>query len=142
MYCAADDMKSRFSEDELIQLTDKDGSVGAVVPQVLERAIQDASATIDGYIGGRYTLPLSSVPLILNRLCCDVARYFLYDDQLGEEHQVTKRYQSAIKYLEQVGNGKVQLGINTKNQRPQTTATAVMQSSGSVFGRDNSKGFI
>lgn len=142
MYCAADEMTNRFSEEELIQLTDKDGSVGAIVTEVLEQSIADASATIDGYIGGRYQLPLSSVPSILHRLCCDIARYFLYDDQLGEEHQATKRYESAIKYLEQVSNGKVQLGITQTSERPKTTATALMQSGGSVFGRSQSKGFI
>ncbi|CCN69785.1 gp436 family protein [Vibrio nigripulchritudo] len=142
MYCALEDMTHRFSEDELAQLTDKDGTHGAIVADVLTRAIEDASHTIDGYIGGRYQLPLSSTPVILKRLCCDIARYFLYDDQLGEAHQATKRYDSAIKYLEQVSSGKVQLGINAKSERPQTTSTAMMQSGGSVFGRDKSKGFI
>lgn len=142
MYCTPDDMTSRFSEDELIQLTDKDGSHGGVVSAVLEQSISDASATIDGYIGGRYQLPLSSVPSILTRLCCDVARYFLYDDQLGEDHQVSKRHKEAIDYLKLVGNGKVQLGISSKSERPQATSTAMMQSGGSVFSRANSKGFI
>ncbi|MGR5271358.1 gp436 family protein [Vibrio alginolyticus] len=142
MYCTQTDMETRFSEQELMQLTDKDGSAGAVVTAVLDQAIRDASATIDGYIGGRCQLPLSSVPAILTRTACDLARYYLYDDQLGDEHQVTKRYQSAIKYLEQVGSGKVDLGISAGGERPKPTSTAVMHSGGSVFGRDRSKGFI
>ena len=142
MYCAADDMTKRFSEDELVQLTDKDGSHNSIVSEVLDQAISDASATIDGYIGGRYQMPLSSVPSILTRLCCDIARYFLYDDQLGEEHQVSKRHKEAIDYLKQVGSGKVQLGISSKSERPQATSTAMMQSGGRVFDRASSKGFV
>jgi phage gp36-like protein len=141
-YCTRDDMITRFSIEELIELTDKDGSTGAIVDAVVDQAIADASATIDGYIGGRYQLPLSSVPSILLRMACDLARYFLYDDQLGDEHQVTKRYRDAIEYLKQVGNGKVQLGINSNSERPAPTSTAQMVSSGSVFSRENSKGFI
>lgn len=142
MYCTADDMTQRFSEEELIQLTDKDGSAEGVVVAVLEQAISDASATINGYIGGRCELPLTSVPAILVRMACDIARYFLYDDQLGDEHQVTKRYEDAIKFLEQVSAGKVDLGISAKGERPNTTATAMMTSAGSVFSRKNSRGFM
>lgn len=142
MYCSLEDMRTRFDHTELIQLTDKDGSAGDVVESVLSHAITDACATIDGYIGGRYKLPLVNAPSVLTRTACDLARYYLYDDQLGDEHQVTKRYQSAIRYLEQVSAGKVQLGIHTPSSAPSTTNTAIVDSAGSVFARERSKGFI
>ncbi|MCG9624638.1 DUF1320 domain-containing protein [Vibrio mediterranei] len=142
MYCTVTQLQERFSKQELIALTDKDGSTGAMVVVVAEQAITDASATIDGYLGGRYALPLSAVPTILERICCDLARYYLYDDALGEEHQATKRYKDGIDYLKQVALGKVQLSLSSTQTKPAETNTAEMMSGGSVFGRENSKGFM
>lgn len=149
MYCIRDDMVSRFGIEELAELTDRDGSAGVsgIVDNVLNRAIDDAGATIDGYLGGRYDLPLAVVPRVLTRTACDLARYYLYDEQLGEEHQAAKRYAEAISYLEKVGRGVLQLGLDRNNARPETSNTAVMTSAGSVFGRPSGgnrsgKGFI
>ncbi|MGF1775899.1 gp436 family protein [Vibrio nomapromontoriensis] len=142
MYCTVTQLQGRFSEQELIALTDKDGSTGALVLDVAEQAIKDASSTIDGYLGGRYALPLRNVPTILERICCDLSRYYLYDDTLGEEHQAAKRYVDAVKYLEQVGRGQVQLGLSDTQTKPEQTNSAEMMSAGSVFGRDSAKGFI
>jgi phage gp36-like protein len=142
LYCTQSDLVQRFGNDELVSLTDRDGSAGQIVEPVLNQAIADASATIDGYLGGRYTLPLSSIPQNLTRLACDIARYYLFDDSLGDEHQAAKRYTNAISYLKDIGSGRLQLGITQDSQQPQQTSTASMVSSGTVFGRDKSKGFI
>ena len=58
MYCSVDDMANRFDLNELIQLTDSSG-LGLIDEQVVTAAITDASSVIDGYLGGRYPLPLS-----------------------------------------------------------------------------------
>ena len=65
MYATRQDMISRFGEEEIRLLTDRDGSAGAIVDAVLDQVLADASAEIDGYIGGRYRLPLVTVPQIL-----------------------------------------------------------------------------
>ena len=142
MYCNRGDMITRFGEEELVQLTDRDGAAGAVVDAVLNQVIDDAGATIDGYLGGRYSLPLAAVPRVLTRTACDLARYYLFDDQLDEGHQAAKRYADAISYLEKVGRGFLQLGLDSNNARPETNNTATMTSAGSVFGRQQGKGFI
>ncbi|ABE45643.1 gp436 family protein [Polaromonas sp. JS666] len=113
-YAVKQDMIDRFAQSELIQLTDRTGSAIAVDDAVLAQALLDADAEIDGYLMGRYALPLASVPRILIGACCDVARYRLYDDRATE--QVTKRYDDAIKFLKLVADGKVSLGINVANQ--------------------------
>lgn len=63
-------------------------------------ALQDSSEEIDGYIGGRYSLPLANVPSNLNRIACDIARYRLYFEQPTEH--VTKLYDDAIAFLKRV----------------------------------------
>ncbi|UTV30164.1 gp436 family protein [Photobacterium atrarenae] len=142
MYCTREDIIARFGQEELAQLTDRDGEAGGIVDSVLEQAIKDACATIDGYLGGRYDLPLAVMPEVLVRVACDLSRYYLYDDQLGEDHQAAKRYAEAIGYLEKVGRGVLQLGTDRNHHRPESNHTATITSAGSVFGRRNAKGFI
>ncbi len=52
MYCTAEDMIKRFEHDEIVKLTDKDGTAGEIVVPVLEQAISDATATVNGYLSG------------------------------------------------------------------------------------------
>nr|WP_086937491.1 phage protein Gp36 family protein [Thaumasiovibrio occultus] len=140
MYCTAHDLISRFGEDELIRLTDS--QYHAIDMPKVTQAIDDACATIDGYLGGRYSLPLASVPRILVRMASDMARYYLFDDNLDEHHQAAKRYRDAIAYLKEVGKGAVQLGLDDNQAPTLSNNESVVMSAGTVFGRDNSKGFI
>ncbi len=140
-YASQTDMTKRFGEQDLILLTEREDSPQDVInTDVLEQAINDASAEIDGYLAGRYTLPLQVVPKVLQRLCCDIARYFLGTDNAPEH--ITERYQNAIKFLKAVGKGELSLGVADNGAKAQTSDTAIMQSAGSVFARDKSKGFI
>lgn len=107
-YSVEADLVNRFGEQEIIQLTDRN-NLGAIDTAVLGQALADADAEIDGYIGGRYTLPLAAVPQILTGYACDIARYRLYDDDAPE--QVRLRYQDAVKFLALVGQGKIGLGL-------------------------------
>ncbi|MCE7638385.1 DUF1320 domain-containing protein [Vibrio fluvialis] len=142
MYCTADDMIKRFERYEMVKLTDKEGSGDEVVSSVLDQAISDAGATIDGYLAGVVRLPLSSVPENLNRLCADIARYYLYDDVLDDTHQAARRYKESIDYLKQVAAGKIRLSMPAEAANNAATNLAEVYSAGSVFARDKSKGFV
>lgn len=108
-YATQQDMIDRFGNDELIQITDRTNT-GAIDANVLAQALADADAEIDGYLGSRYSLPLTSVPKILTRLACDIARYDLYDAQATD--QVKERYQNAREFLTAVSRGKITLGVS------------------------------
>ena len=122
IYATRIDMTQRFGERELIDLTDRDdtGQIGAAV---LARAMDDAQATVDGYIGKLYRLPLAGClkpatalgasptyvsPPMLTRLACDLARYYLYTD-LPDEHEVSRRHKQAMAELKSIAEGKTQL---------------------------------
>ena len=137
-YATEQDMVARFGEDELIALTDRNGS-GSIDSALVSNALSDATATIDGYLQARYPLPLVNVPDVLKRLCSDVARYYLYDENASD--QVTKRHDDALKMLTQISNGVVTLGLPDADV-PESSNTAAMQSSGSIWKREDSKGFI
>ncbi len=124
-YATQADMVSRFDDKEIEQLTDR-ANVGVINTTVLANKLADADAEINGYLQGRYALPLTSVPDVLKRLACDIARYHLYDNRVTEA--VRERYKDAIAYLKLVATGTVQLGLDASNQTlpvssaPQTDA--------------------
>lgn len=140
VYATSAQMQARFGEAELISLTDRDGSAGTIVASVLDVALHDATARINGYLAGRYTLPLAAVPEMIERLCCDIARYGLYDK--GANEQVSKRFDDAVRFLEKVAAGTITLGITTQGESPVSHDLPVIESGGSVFNRQISKGFI
>lgn len=106
-YATRQDYIDRFGVIELVQLVDRDHD-DVEDEGVLELALADAGAEIDGYLSARYALPLAQTPPALVRVCCDITRYRLYDSRATEE--VRTRYSDAVKYLANVANGVVQLG--------------------------------
>ncbi|MDA8446380.1 gp436 family protein [Paracidovorax valerianellae] len=119
-YASVQDMIDRFGERELIELTDPE--LTAVQTAKAERALGDAQALADGFVGRVYQLPLAGCrkpapvpgnpgavefvpPPQLTRVVCDVARYYLYDD-LAPEHEVYLRYKAAERELGQIAEGK------------------------------------
>jgi len=136
-YATEQHMIDRFGEQELVELTDRVG-VGRVDGAVLARALEDADGEINGYLATRYTLPLSPVPLVLTRLACDIARYFLYEDRASEA--VRTRYQDAIKFLRGVSDGSITLGVDASNNAPAESRGPQFDSGGRVFTRGRADG--
>lgn len=139
-YASQQNLIDRFGEDELIQLTDREG-LGVIDSTVVDRALADADGEINGYLASKYTLPLSSiVPQILEAYACDIARYRLQEDRASEA--VIKRYDNAIRYLRDVVVGKASLGVDTDNVQPATNNSIQMSSTAPVFRRESAKDFI
>lgn len=122
-YASVQDMIDRFGARELTQLTDPD--LVAVQAPAVDRALADAQALADGYVGRIYRLPLpgcvkpaptpedpQAVQLVappqLARIVCDVARYYLHDN-LAPEHEVYLRYKSCERELAAIAEGRAVL---------------------------------
>lgn len=114
-YATQADLVTRFGEDELIQLTDR---AGAGVPDatIVGRALADAEAEMDGYLAARYALPMATVPGVLVRIACDIARYRLWEDRASDE--VRRRYEDARRILESIAKGTVSLGLPAVSAAP------------------------
>ncbi|WP_354624841.1 phage protein Gp36 family protein [Psychromonas sp. MME2] len=138
MYCSVNEMAKRFGQKELDKLARADDN--SFDATQVEQAITDATDRIDGYLASRYTLPFISVPTVLNRLCADMSRYFLYDSNAPE--QIKTRYDEAISFLKSVSTGQASLGLTDDNSTPESNDLAEIQSAGTLFGRADSKGFI
>lgn len=135
-YATQQDMIDRFGEPEIIQLTDNGPTrTGAIVVDALTRAFEDADAEINGYLAGRYTLPLASTPRVILGIACDMARYRLYTDAVPEV--VARRYKDAVALLGNISKGVVSLGLDAAGV-PAATPDNVVQfpKSTRVFGRD------
>jgi phage gp36-like protein len=120
-----------FGEKELAQLTDRDGSTGAIVDTVLDRAMATAESEVNSYISAAYTLPLPSVPEILKTFTGDIARYYLYDESPTD--QVSKRYERAVSWLHDVAKGVVNLGFPNTDDNPEAPTIVVVSSRTQVF---------
>lgn len=135
MYATRDDMVKRFGEKEAIALTDRDYT-GQIDDTVLSEALADAGVEIDGYIGGRYPLPLAQPPKILTGYACDIARYRLCGSGTQLTEDIRDRYRDAVKFLELAANGKVTLG-GMPGGGPAPVDNTVQFATGSrVFARD------
>lgn len=111
-YSTLDDLKEQLDETTLIELTDDAGS-GTVDTTVTTRAIADADEEIDGYVGGRTTVPLYPVPGIIRKLSVDIALYNLFSRRHDSIPEIRKeRYDNAVKFLVKVAEGKISLGQN------------------------------
>lgn len=118
-YATKSSMLARFVFDELVQLTDL-ADTGEIDDLVLFEALQAADAEIDTYLGQRYALPLDNVPLNLERIACDIARYRLHRD--GASESVRQRYTDARAFLRDVAKGAVQIGVNASQAAPTASA--------------------
>lgn len=137
-YCTEQDLITRYGASELIQLTDKE-NVGQMDSDVIAVAIADADSLIDGYLGGKFSLPIVPVPLSLVRIACEITRFYLHED--GAMEEVKDRYEKAEKILEKMAAGKINIGITEQGEKPASQNTVVMKSGGNVFNR-NDKGFM
>lgn len=112
MYAQVDDFVLRIGERESIELTDREMQ-GVVNEDLLQVALADSSSQIDGYLGGRYKLPLATVPQNLVRICCDLARYHLTSkSSVTMTEEVENRYKFCLKELENISKGVVSLSLD------------------------------
>lgn len=133
-YCTPQDLTDRFGAAELIQLTDRAGAADAIDTTVLDKAISDADDTINGYLAGRYDLPLAGTPPVLVRNACDLAHYYLYGVNVVPD-VVQKRYDAVIKFLTLLGKGEITLGLGGDGAEVDAGNVPEVASAGSVFGR-------
>lgn len=138
-YATVEDMVARFSELEVIQLTDRNQD-GLIDEDVAAVALADATAEIDAYLG-RFKRPFTDVPPILKRLCCDIARYrltaangVLITDEIRNRYKI-----DVLDLLRAMAKGEVQLGVDDSGADLAAGEDGIVFVNGKnkVFGRDH-----
>ena len=127
-YATVEDMVARFSELEVIQLTDRNQD-GLIDEDVAAVALADATAEIDAYLG-RFKRP-----------CCDIARYrltaangVLITDEIRNRYKI-----DVLDLLRAMAKGEVQLGVDDSGEEVAAGEDGIVFVNGKnkVFGRDH-----
>jgi phage gp36-like protein len=122
-YCTLDDLKLLISERTLLQLCDddSDGEFVAAPPnhawRVLTQAIEEADATIDSYISGRYDTPLGTVPVAVRQMSANltVVTLFARRTEMEVPEGIAAREKKYRTWLEDIRSEKASLpGIDKR----------------------------
>jgi phage gp36-like protein len=137
-YCDLNDLLEQVPEAELIGLTD-DANAGEIDESAIARAIADADAEINAYLGQRYAAPLDPVPEVIRKISVDLAVWNLLSRRGRMEEVRTERYRAAIRFLERVSKGEISLGA----EGPASDAAAELstESPPRLFTREKLGGF-
>lgn len=112
-YCTLDDLQNGMSQKTLVELSNDDPMASDVSEPVIDHVISMAAEEIDGYLRGRYQLPLTVVPTMVRQLSIDVVRYHLYarrSEGTNFPPAILERYKQAIVKLENLREGLISLG--------------------------------
>lgn len=109
---------------------------------IIQEAMADADGEIDGYLAKRYPVPLYQIPKVINKFAKDIAVYNLFSrigiDENDKEKNYLNRYQAAVKFLQMVATGQVDIGVGS-NQAASNTGFAV-NSPPRLFSRESLNG--
>lgn len=146
-YCETAEVRSMIKDDALNTIIGSDyiedvAEREAKIIPIIEAAIEDAGAEIDGYLAKRYPLPLSPVPQVVNKFAKDIAVYNLYSrigiDESDREKNYLNRYKAAVRFLELLAEGKVEIGAVDTTTAARTGFSVT--SSPRLFSRNTLKG--
>ena len=140
-YATQDDLVALYGDYMVRELTDRaDPPAGAIDPAVVAHALDDADAVIDGYLKGRYALPLAETPRLVRDLAQAIAIYKLHRDTVSDK--IRREYEDAIATLKQIGTGVVRLDV--AGVEPASSGSSGVQFSDRPrdMTPDNMKGFI
>lgn len=133
MYATAEELIAAAPANLVADLTGTDTPDTTAI----ERALDDASAEMDGYVGSRYALPLPVVPSSLRRVCIDIALYRLMNLRaLGDLEDARERYTDAIRFLKDLVKGDVTLGLPEDSPAPDASGIAFVAGSNIMKGLD------
>lgn len=136
-YATLQDLLDRFGEEEVSRETDTSAS-GAVDETAVARALADADTLINGYVAGRYAIPLGPVPDLVKKLACDIARYNYHRGEAPEF--VRKGYDDARRTLADIQAGRLVLEAAGVATAPASDGIAY-SAPARVFSREKLKGF-
>ncbi|MBB4955560.1 phage gp36-like protein [Agrobacterium vitis] len=113
MYATVSNMIARFGETHLIRLSrPEDRTAETVDEDKVNTALADASALIDGYIRGRYFVPIAVPPDEVIRATCVLARYDLAQgEHMDPSDEMAKARKDVIAWLENISRELVNLDV-------------------------------
>lgn len=108
MYCNYSDIEKAIGYEELASCTDVNNGE-KVNNAIVEDTITSISAIIDGYLRGRYTLPLIKTHEILKKICIDLV-YFELKNGTNAKKPIEgdqAKYDRAYSQLKDIQKGNI-----------------------------------
>ena len=149
-YCTAAEVLDMLKEDMLNviigdnYIEDKDERIQAITP-IVEQAIADADAEIDGYLAKRYKVPFEKTPQVINKFAKDIALYNMVSrkgvDENDREKTYLTRYNAAVAFLTKVAEGKISIGVSENNTKDAARIVFAISNSPILFSRGSMKGW-
>ena len=140
-YCTIDDLTLAIPARTLAQLSNDTAPANEPNLAVIERAVAHAEEVIDGYLRGRYELPLQDVPTVVRELTVNITRHWLYarrpegKDDLPPA--VVRAYKAAMDMLTAIQKGSLTIGVaSTQVAQPEPSKMRVKRSGARRFGPD------
>lgn len=120
-YCTRADIGNAIPEITLIQLSNDDPAAQQPNENVIGDGVRQAEELVDGYLRGRYNLPLDPVPTVLRDAVVYLARHWLYQRRPEGmmPDPVKDGRKDTIKLLESIRDGVVTLGMPTGQAAPE-----------------------
>lgn len=141
-YASLQDLTDRFGERLLIDLTDRgEEATNTIDTDVVDRALADADAQIDGYLmSAGYVLPLSEIPPLVQGLAIALAIWKL--NVLEPGPKIEADYKAAVRSLESIAEGTMRLPVNGTEPADDGNGAAMVTDRERPMTAENLKGFI
>ncbi len=126
-YASVQDWLDRNPHRKFVADFDHDGEADTAA---IERALNDASAEMDGWLGGRYPTPITD-PLaapVLRQHCLVIATHILADTPMTSDREIDGRYKRTMDFLKVVAKGDAHLPM-----QPGTSSTGSTSNVGVSF---------
>jgi phage gp36-like protein len=139
-YATIADMRTRYPEIRLVQLTDDDAT-GTIDEARITRALAQADAEIDGFVAARYApkAPDAPTPPILTELACTIAYFKLWRNEAPPE-DVGKAYDRARADLKMIASGSIKIDLGAE-ERSERDGLILIKPGRGEFTRDAMAGF-
>ena len=113
MYLSPEELLAFMPGKSVAQLTNDDPKAEKADMAKVQEAVRAAEELADGYLRGRYALPLSTVPTLLRDVVRTIARFKLYERRPESKmpDTVLETYKASVKTLEQIRSGRITLGV-------------------------------
>ena len=143
-YCAVSDIFDELSRDTLVYCLYEEPNPADTsdLEARIQKVIDKVEGKIDGFLEGRYSLPLTFESRLLKTIAVDLVKYEILarrglDDK--KDSEIIEQKKEALRLLEKIAGGKLTLEP-AKVPAPETNVSIEVESSPRIFSRDKLKG--
>ena len=131
----------RYGETLLLQVADRAvPPAGAIDNGIVDRVLADTDAVVDGYLAGRYVLPLATTPPLLADIAASIAIYKLH--VYSPEQKIADEYRDAIASLSKIATGTIRLPVAGVEPAGTDASGVIVSDRPRDFTPDNLRWFV